>query len=169
MARVAHASRTYESPVKHRIELAVNGRVREDWVQERMLLVHYLREVAGLTGTHVGCVVGECGACSVLVDGVLVKSCLQLAVQADGRSVTTVEGLERDGELDPVQQAFVDEYGAQCGYCTPGMVLAAHALLAKNPQPDESQVREALAGNTCMCTGYVQIVRSVMTAAERMR
>jgi carbon-monoxide dehydrogenase small subunit len=155
--------------MKHRVESTVNGRVREDWVEERMLLVHYLREVAGLTGTHVGCVVGECGACSVLVDGRLVKSCLMLAVQVDGRSITTVEGLERDGELDPVQQAFVDEYGAQCGYCTPGMVVAAHALLAKNPDPDEREVREALAGNTCMCTGYVQIVRSVLTAAERMR
>ena len=165
MARVAHASRTYESPVKHHIELAVNGRVREDWVQERVLLVYYLREVAGLTGTHVGCVVGECGACSVLVDGVLVKSCLQLAVQADGRSVTTVEGLERDGELDPVQQAFVDEYGAQCGYCTPGMVLAAVELLVENVSPTDDEIKSGLAGNLCRCTGYQNIVNAVRRAS----
>ena len=169
MARAAHASRTYESPVKHRIELAVNGRVREDWVQERMLLVHYLREVAGLTGTHVGCVVGECGACSVLVDGVLVKSCLQLAVQADGRSVTTVEGLERDGELDPVQQAFVDEDALMCGFCTPGFIISVAALVAENDDPTLDEIKKAVSGNLCRCGTYTRVFAAAQSAARRVR
>ena len=155
--------------MKHHVQIEVNGRPRDDWVEERELLVTYLRETLGLTGTHVGCVVGECGACSVHLDGALVKSCLVLAVQADGRSLRTVEGLGRGGELDAVQQSFVDAYGVQCGYCTPGMLLAAHALLDRNPDPDEADVRRALAGNVCMCTGYVQIVRAVLEAARRMR
>ena len=155
--------------MKHHVQIEVNGRSRDDWVEERELLVTYLRETVGLTGTHVGCVVCECGACSVALDGALVKSCLVLAVGADGRSVRTVEGLESQGELDAVQQAFVDAYGVQCGYCTPGMLLAAHALLDRNPDPDEADVRRALAGNVCMCTGYVQIVRAVLDAARRMR
>ena len=155
--------------MKHHVQIEVNGRPRDDWVEERELLVTYLRETLGLTGTHVGCVVGECGACSVHLDGALVKSCLVLAVQAGGRSVRTVEGLGRAGELDAVQQSFVDAYGVQCGYCTPGMLLAAHALLDRNPDPDEADVRRALAGNVCMCTGYVQIVRAVLDAARRMR
>ncbi|MCH8198845.1 MAG: (2Fe-2S)-binding protein [Chloroflexi bacterium] len=155
--------------MKHHVQIEVNGRPRDDWVEERELLVTYLRETLGLTGTHVGCVVGECGACSVHLDGALVKSCLVLAVQAGGRSVRTVEGLGRGGELDAVQQSFVDAYGVQCGYCTPGMLLAAHALLDRNPDPDEADVRRALAGNVCMCTGYVQIVRAVLDAARRMR
>lgn len=155
--------------MKHHVQIEVNGRPRDDWVEERELLVTYLRETLGLTGTHVGCVVGECGACSVHLDGTLVKSCLVLAVQADGRLVRTVEGLESHGELDAVQASFVDAYGVQCGYCTPGMLLAAHALLDRNPDPDEADVRRALAGNVCMCTGYVQIVRAVLDAARRMR
>ena len=155
--------------MKHHVQMQVNGRPRDDWVEERELLVTYLRETVGLTGTHVGCVIGECGACSVMLDGALVKSCLVLAVQADGRGVRTVEGLESGGELDPVQQSFVDAYGVQCGFCTPGMLLAAHALLDRNPDPDEADVRRALAGNVCMCTGYVQIVRAVLEAAQRMR
>ncbi|MCH7608562.1 MAG: (2Fe-2S)-binding protein [Chloroflexi bacterium] len=155
--------------MKHHVQIEVNGRPRDDWVEERELLVTYLRETLGLTGTHVGCVVGECGACSVHLDGALVKSCLVLAVQAGGRSVRTVEGLGRGGELDAVQASFVDAYGVQCGYCTPGMLLAAHALLDRNPDPDEADVRRALAGNVCMCTGYVQIVRAVLDAARRMR
>jgi carbon-monoxide dehydrogenase small subunit len=155
--------------LKHDISLSVNGRTYENEVDDRQLLVYHLRESLDLTGTHVGCVIGECGACSVLVDGELVKSCLQLAVQCDGRSVTTVEGLGEPGVLSAVQSAFVEEYGLQCGYCTPGMVMAAHALLGQNPDPTEEEVREALAGNLCMCTGYVQIVQAVLSAAQKLR
>ncbi len=155
--------------MKHAITLRVNGRFHQDEVDERQLLVYYLRETLGLTGTHVGCVIGECGACSVLVDGELVKSCLQLAVQADGCEVTTIEGLAPPDALSAVQQAFVEEYGLQCGYCTPGMVLAAQALLSDQSEPTEQDVREALGGNICMCTGYVQIVQAVLTAARKLR
>ena len=153
----------------HSLSLRVNGRTYQHEVDDRQLLVYHLRETLGLTGTHVGCVIGECGACSVLVDGELVKSCLLLAVQADGCDVTTVEGLGEPDALTAVQSAFVEEYGLQCGYCTPGMVLAAHALLAERPDPTEAEVREALAGNLCMCTGYVQIVQAVLSAAGKLR
>ena len=153
----------------HSLSLRVNGRTYQHEVDDRQLLVYHLRETLGLTGTHVGCVIGECGACSVLVDGELIKSCLLLAVQADGCDVTTVEGLGEPDALTAVQSAFVEEYGLQCGYCTPGMVLAAHALLAERPDPTEAEVREALAGNLCMCTGYVQIVQAVLSAAEKLR
>jgi carbon-monoxide dehydrogenase small subunit len=122
-----------------------------------------------LTGTHVGCVVGECGACSVLVDGALVKSCLMLAVQADGREVVTIEGLAERGTLHPVQEAFVQRFALQCGFCTPGFVMAAHALLRSNPNPTEEEIRQALSSNLCMCTGYVQIVEAVKEAAARLR
>ena len=154
---------------KHSISSSVNGRTQQLDVDERELLVYHLRESLGLTGTHVGCVIGECGACSVLLDGELVKSCLVLAVQADGRNVTTIEGLGQPDAMSIVQQAFVDEYGLQCGYCTPGMVLAAEALLADQPDPTDEEIREALAGNICMCTGYVQIVQAVQSAAKKMR
>ena len=130
------------------------------------MLSHFLREQIGLTGTHIGCVVGECGACSVLLDGKVVKSCLHLAVQADGREVVTIEGLARDGNLNPVQAAFVKHYAFQCGYCTPGMVITSQALLDSNPSPTEEEIRKALAGNLCMCTGYVQIVEAVKEAAK---
>ncbi len=153
----------------HSLSLRVNGRTYQHEVDDRQLLVYHLRESLGLTGTHVGCVIGECGACSVLVDGELIKSCLLLAVQADGSDVTTVEGLGEPDALTAVQSAFVEEYGLQCGYCTPGMVLAAHALLAERPDPTEAEVREALAGNLCMCTGYVQIVQAVLSAAGKLR
>ena len=153
----------------HSLSLRVNGRTYQHEVDDRQLLVYHLRETLGLTGTHVGCVIGECGACSVLVDGELIKSCLLLAVQADGCDVTTVEGLGEPDALTAVQSAFVEEYGLQCGYCTPGMVLAAHALLAERPDPTEAEVREALAGNLCMCTGYVQIVQAVLSAAGKLR
>ena len=153
----------------HSLSLRVNGRTYQHEVDDRQLLVYHLRETLGLTGTHVGCVIGECGACSVLVDGELVKSCLLLAVQANGCDVTTVEGLGEPDALTAVQSAFVEEYGLQCGYCTPGMVLAAHALLAERPDPTEAEVREALAGNLCMCTGYVQIVQAVLSAAGKLR
>jgi carbon-monoxide dehydrogenase small subunit len=154
---------------KHAISLGVNGRLHQTEVDERELLVYHLRESLGLTGTHVGCVIGECGACSVLLDGELVKSCLVLAVQADGRDVTSIEGLGKLDALSPVQEAFVEEYGFQCGYCTPGMVLASQALLARNPDPSDLEIREALAGNLCMCTGYMQIVEAVRSAAKKMQ
>jgi carbon-monoxide dehydrogenase small subunit len=147
-------------------------------VEARTLLVHFLREQLGLTGTHVGCVVGECGACSVLVDGALVKSCLMLAVQADGCTVTTIEGLSPSvtagtsgtpGTLHAVQEAFIDRCALQCGFCTPGFVMAAYALLARHADPTEKQIRQELSSNLCMCTGYVQIVEAVKEAASRLR
>ena len=153
--------------MKQTIRVTVNGRVYQEDVEPRILLAHFLREQLGLTGTHVGCVVGECGACSVLLDGKVVKSCLHFAVQADGREVRTVEGLAQNGELNPVQEAFVKNYAFQCGYCTPGMVMTSYALLQTNPNPSESDIRKALAGNLCMCTGYVQIVDAVKEAARQ--
>ena len=155
--------------MKQTIRVTINGRLYEEEVEPRILLAHFLRETIGLTGTHVGCVVGECGACSILLDGKVVKSCLHFAVQADGREITTVEGLAKDGDLNPVQEAFVKNYAFQCGYCTPGMVMTSHALLQKNPNPSEDEIRKALAGNLCMCTGYVQIVDAVKAAAKGMK
>jgi aerobic carbon-monoxide dehydrogenase small subunit len=152
--------------MKKTINVTINGRLYQEDVEPRLLLSHFLRENIGLTGTHVGCVVGECGACSVLLDGKVVKSCLHFAVQADGREVTTVEGLAKNGELSPIQEAFVKHYAFQCGYCTPGMVMTSQALLRRNPNPSEEEIRKALAGNLCMCTGYVQIVEAVKEAAK---
>ncbi|MGH7768926.1 MAG: (2Fe-2S)-binding protein [Candidatus Binatia bacterium] len=154
--------------MKRTIRVTINGRAYQEDAEPRLLLPHFLREIIGLTGTRVGCVIGECGACSILLDGKLVKSCLLFAVQADGRKITTIEGLATDGKLHPVQEAFVERYGFQCGYCTPGMVLAAHALLKQNPDPGEAEIRRALAGNLCMCTGYTQIIESVKEAASKM-
>jgi carbon-monoxide dehydrogenase small subunit len=155
--------------MKQTIHITINGRLYEDDVEPRLLLAHFLREKIGLTGTHIGCVIGECGACSVLLDGKVVKSCLHFAVQADGREITTVEGLAKNGALNPVQEAFVKNYAFQCGYCTPGMVMTSHALLQTNPDPSEEEIRKALAGNLCMCTGYVQIVEAVKDAAKGMK
>jgi len=152
--------------MKQPIRVTINGRLYEEDVEPRQLLAHFLRETIGLTGTHIGCVIGECGACSVLLDGKVVKSCLHFAVQADGREVTTVEGLAKNGVLNPVQEAFVKNYAFQCGYCTPGMVMTSYALLQRNPNPSEEEIRKALAGNLCMCTGYVQIVEAVKEAAR---
>jgi len=152
--------------MRQTIRVTINGRLYEEDVEPRLLLSHFLRENIGLTGTHVGCVIGECGACSVLLDGKVVKSCLHFAVQADGREVTTVEGLAKNGDLNPVQEAFVKNYAFQCGYCTPGMVMTSYALLQRNPNPSEEEIRKALAGNLCMCTGYVQIVEAVKEAAR---
>ena len=149
-----------------RISVEVNGETRESEVEPRQLLVHYLRDELGLTGTNVGCETSLCGSCTVLVDGQAVKSCTQLAVQADGSSVTTIEGLETNGEYHPLQQAFWDCHGLQCGYCTPGMILAAADLLGRQSSPSEGAVREALKGNLCRCTGYHNIVKAIMTAAE---
>src|SRR5262245_36493285 len=155
--------------MKKTITVTINRRLYEEDVEPRLLLSHFLRENIGLTGTHVGCVVGECGACSVLVEGKDVKSYRHVAVQADGREATTVEGLAKDGEMSPIQEAFVKHYAFQCGYCTPGMVMTSHALLQRNPNPSEAEIRKALAGNLCMCTGYVQIVEAVKDAAERQK
>ncbi|HVO95577.1 MAG TPA: (2Fe-2S)-binding protein [Terriglobales bacterium] len=155
--------------MKQTIRVTINGRLYEEDVEPRILLSYFLRENIGLTGTHVGCVIGECGACSILLDGKVVKSCLHFAVQADGREITTIEGLAKDGELNPVQEAFVKNYAFQCGYCTPGMVMTSHALLQRNPNPSDEEIRKALAGNLCMCTGYVQIVDAVKDAAKGMK
>jgi carbon-monoxide dehydrogenase small subunit len=148
-----------------RIELTVNGKPRSDEVEPRLLLVHYLREVCELRAANVGCDTTSCGACTVLLNGESVKSCTVLAVQAAGGTVTTAEGLSADGELHPVQEAFRQEHGLQCGFCTPGMVMATIGLLAENPDPTEEQVREGLEGNLCRCTGYHNIVRAVLAAA----
>jgi carbon-monoxide dehydrogenase small subunit len=149
------------------LTVTVNGEERSADVEARLLLVHFLRETLGLTGTHVGCDTSSCGACTVLLDGIPVKSCTVLAVQADGREVTTVEGLGAGGELDPIQEGFHVEHGLQCGFCTPGMMLTAKALLAENPTPSEEEIRWALSGNICRCTGYVNIVKAVQYAAEK--
>jgi aerobic carbon-monoxide dehydrogenase small subunit len=152
-----------------RVTLTLNGLCRDDEVEARMLLVHYIREVAGLTGTHVGCESTLCGACTVLIDGKAVKSCTVLAVQADGSDVTTVEGLASNGKLHPIQEGFWEEHGLQCGYCTPGMIMAAADLLSRNAKPSEAEVRHAIEGNICRCTGYQHIIKAVPYAAEEMR
>jgi aerobic carbon-monoxide dehydrogenase small subunit len=149
-----------------RVELTVNGQQRSDDVEPRLLLVHYLREVCGLRAANVGCDTTSCGACTVLLNGASVKSCTVLTVQAAGQEVTTAEGLAADGELHPVQAAFRQEHGLQCGFCTPGMVMAAVGLLSENPDPTEAEVREGLEGNFCRCTGYHNIVRAVLAAAR---
>jgi len=150
-----------------RMRTLVNGEARQSDVEPRLLLVHYLRDLLGLTGTHIGCDTTSCGACTVLLDGEAVKSCTVLAVQADGGEVTTIEGMGRDGDLHPLQEAFHTEHGLQCGYCTPGMIMAAADLLERNPKPTEDEVRHGLEGNLCRCTGYHNIVKAVLAAAER--
>ncbi len=152
-----------------RLKLTINNQQRDDDVEPRMLLVHYLRDIAGLTGTHVGCETSLCGACTVLVDGNAVKSCTMLAVQADGSKVTTIEGLAHDGQLHPVQEGFWEEHGLQCGYCTPGMIMASVDLLSRNSNPSEAEIRHALEGNLCRCTGYQHIIKAVQYAATKMR
>jgi carbon-monoxide dehydrogenase small subunit len=151
-----------------KIELKVNGRLRKADVDPRLLLVHFLRENLSLTGTNIGCDTSQCGACTVLLDGRAVKSCTMLAVQADGSEVTTIEGLAQDGKMHPVQQAFWDNHGLQCGYCTSGMILTSVELLKNNPHPSEADVRHGLEGNVCRCTGYHNIVKSVLAAADAM-
>ena len=153
----------------HKIRVSVNGTPREAEVESRLLLVHLIREVFRLTGTHIGCDTTHCGACTVLLDGVPVKSCTVLAVQADGRQVTTVEGLEKDGKLHPIQEGFWQEHGLQCGYCTPGMLMTSYALLKAHKNPGEDQIRHAISGNLCRCTGYVNIVKAVQYAAARSK
>jgi len=148
-----------------RVRLSVNGASQEHEVEPRLLLVHYLREVVGLTGTNVGCDTSSCGACTVLMDGESVKSCTVLAVQADGTEVTTIEGMARDGVMHPIQEAFREHHALQCGYCTPGMVMAAASLLKEHADLTEAEVREGLEGNLCRCTGYHNIVKAVLAAA----
>ena len=150
------------------VSITVNGRSWREDVEPRLLLVHFLRDL-GLTGTKIGCDTSQCGACTVLMDGVAVKSCTTLAVQADGTSITTIEGLSPNGELTAVQDAFWAKHGLQCGFCTPGMVLAAHEILRNNPSPSADQIRHGLEGNLCRCTGYQNIVRAVQTAAADPR
>ena len=149
-----------------RISVTVNGKTYEHDVEPRTLLVHYIRETVGLTGTNIGCDTSSCGACTLHIDGESVKSCTMLAVQADGTDILTIEGLARDGQLHPMQEAFRQNHGLQCGYCTPGMVMAAVSLLKENPHPTEAEVREGLEGNLCRCTGYHNIVKSVLAAAD---
>jgi aerobic carbon-monoxide dehydrogenase small subunit len=150
------------------IRVNVNGKAIEATVEPRLLLVHFLREVIGLTGTHIGCETTVCGACTVLLEGRAVKSCTVLAVQADGRKVETIEGLATNGHLHPVQEAFWNEHGLQCGFCTPGMIMASAQLLSDNPDPSREEVRHGLEGNLCRCTGYMHIVNAVRTAAKKM-
>src|SRR4051812_41141451 len=149
-----------------RVTVTVNGREESKEVEPRLLLVHFLRDTLGLTGTHVGCDTSNCGACTVLLNGESVKSCTLLAAQADGAQVKTIEGMASNGDLHPLQQAFWEHHGLQCGYCTPGMIMAAADLLERNPRPTEDEVREGLAGNLCRCTGYHNIVKAVMAAAQ---
>jgi len=152
-----------------RVSMTVNGVQYDQDVEPRLLLVHFLRDTLGLTGTHVGCDTSNCGACTVHLDGDAVKSCTVLAVQADGSDVTTIEGMGTDGDLHPMQEAFWKNHGLQCGYCTPGMIMASSDLLAKNPDPTEEEVREALAGNLCRCTGYHNIVKAALDAADKTK
>jgi carbon-monoxide dehydrogenase small subunit len=152
--------------MKRKISLTINGKPYADEVEPRLLLIHYLREVAGLTGPHIGCETSICGACTIMVDGKAVKSCTMFAVQADGRDLLTIEGLAQNGKLDSLQEAFWNEHALQCGYCTPGMIMTARQLLADHPNPTEQEIRHGLDGNLCRCTGYQHIVNAVKSAAK---
>jgi carbon-monoxide dehydrogenase small subunit len=151
------------------VTITVNGQQYTHDVEPRMLLVHYLRDVLNLTGTHVGCDTSQCGACTVLMNGKAVKSCTIFAVEADGAEITTIEGLAKDGQLHPVQEGFWEMHGLQCGYCTPGMIMTAVDLLQRNPNPTEEEIRHGIEGNLCRCTGYQNIVKAIQYAAEKMR
>ncbi|HEY7406190.1 MAG TPA: (2Fe-2S)-binding protein [Candidatus Angelobacter sp.] len=153
---------------KEAVKLKINGKDREALAEPRLLLVHFIRESLGLTGTHVGCDTSNCGACTVIVNGKPVKSCTMFAVQADGAEVMTVEGLIKDGALHPLQEGFKEEHGLQCGFCTPGMLMSTYALLAKNPKPEEEEIRWGISGNLCRCTGYQNIVKAVQYASKKM-
>lgn len=155
--------------MKRAVNVTINGTAHSHEVEPRLLLVHYLRDVLGLTGTHVGCDTSSCGACTILMNGKSVKSCTLLAAQADGASLQTVEGLAQDGKLHPIQEGFWEEHGLQCGFCTPGMMMTALDLLQRNPDPSEEQIRMGLEGNLCRCTGYQHIVNSIQHAARKMR
>ncbi len=151
-----------------KVTITTNGVTSSHDVEPRLLLVHYLREVLGLTGTHIGCDTSSCGACTIMLNGLAVKSCAVLAVQADGAKIGTVEGLATDGKLHPIQEAFWEEHGLQCGFCTPGMMITALQILERHPQPTEDQIRHGLEGNLCRCTGYQHIINSVQSAARKM-
>jgi aerobic carbon-monoxide dehydrogenase small subunit len=153
---------------KNRVRVKVNGQECEAEIEPRLLLVHFIRDVLGLTGTHVGCDTTNCGACTVLLGGRPVKSCTVFAIQADGREIRTIEGIASDGQLHPLQEGFKEEHGLQCGFCTPGMILSAYALLEKNPHPSEEEIRWGISGNLCRCTGYQNIVKAVQYAANKM-
>jgi aerobic carbon-monoxide dehydrogenase small subunit len=154
--------------VKTTVSVTINGQKYSHDVEPRLLLVHYIRELAGLTGTHVGCDTSQCGACAVHVNGQLVKSCTLLAVQCEGAQIKTIEGMAEDGKLHPIQNAFWEKHGLQCGFCTPGMIMSAAQLLERNPRPSETQIRHWLEGNLCRCTGYHNIVKAIEYAAEQM-
>lgn len=154
--------------MKKSITLTINGKKSSHEVEPRMLLIHFLREVVGLTGPHVGCETSICGACTVAVDGKAIKSCAMFAVQADGRDVVTIEGLASNGKLHPIQEAFWEEHGLQCGYCTPGMIMTSRQLLERNPKPSEGEIRHGIEGNLCRCTGYQNIVNAVKSASVKM-
>jgi carbon-monoxide dehydrogenase small subunit len=152
-----------------KVSMTVNGEQYSNDVEPRLLLVHYLREVLGLTGAHIGCETTQCGACTVMVNGQSVKSCTMLAVQADGGDLLTIEGMQKDGQMHPIQEGFWEEHGLQCGYCTPGMIMSSLQLLERNPNPSEAEIREGLQGNLCRCTGYHNIIKSVQHAAAHMK
>ena len=152
--------------MKRTIHLTINGKPRSDDIEPRLLLIHYLREVVALTGPHIGCETSICGACTVNIDGKAVKSCTMFAVQCEGRDVLTIEGLAANGKLDPMQEAFWSEHALQCGFCTPGMIMASKQLLERNPNPTEAEIRHGLEGNLCRCTGYQHIVNAVKTAVK---
>lgn len=154
--------------MKHQVSMTVNGQARSGEVESRTLLVHYIREGLGLTGTHVGCDTSQCGACTIIMDGLAVKSCTVLAVQAEGARITTIEGLAQDGQLHPIQEGFWEEHGLQCGFCTPGMIMSAYDLLQRNPNPSEAEIRHGIDGNLCRCTGYQHIVNAIQYAANKM-
>ena len=153
----------------HSITVTVNGNSYTHSVEPRLLLVHFIRDVLGLTGTHIGCDTSQCGACTVLVDGLAVKSCTMLAVQANGSTIGTIEGLAQDGNLHPLQEAFWEEHGLQCGFCTPGMIMTLYQALERNPAPTEQEIRHSIAGNMCRCTGYHNIVKAAQNAAQKMQ
>ncbi|MCH7496956.1 MAG: (2Fe-2S)-binding protein [Candidatus Marinimicrobia bacterium] len=150
------------------ISITVNGTTHTSEVEPRLLLVHFIRENLGLTGTHIGCDTTHCGACTVMLDGTAVKSCTVFSVQANGKEITTIEGMTKNGELHPLQAGFMEKHGLQCGFCTPGMIMSSHALLQKNPHPSEEEIRWGISGNLCRCTGYVNIVKAVQYAADNL-
>jgi len=151
------------------VKITINGKQYESDVEPRLLLTHFIRDVAGLTGTHVGCETSICGACTVLANGLAVKSCTMFAVQADGTNVVTIEGMAKDGQLHPLQEGFWEEHGLQCGYCTPGMIMTSYQLLSRNASPTEEEIRSSLEGNLCRCTGYQNIVKAVQSASRKMK
>ena len=151
------------------VKITINGKLFERDVEPRLLLTHFIRDVAALTGTHIGCETSICGACTVMANGLAVKSCTMFAVQADGAEIVTIEGMARDGQLHPLQEGFWEEHGLQCGYCTPGMIMCSHQLLARNAAPTEDEIREALDGNLCRCTGYQNIVKAVQSASRKIK